>query len=249
MCFQQAAKMDASFLCPTRPWCITPSVARKLTHGRRFCWLRRNGRWVSLSSSRHFFFFNMSFIEIKSGRRSQGIEATDAPFESLNHCTGSFEALLNPEMQCMQNSFSKALPVAKTDTSGMHRAESRGTPLISLSVHQHFCHSQSRFTCSLDGGLSQRIWGEPSLCSLQTASCVWVSGMLRSHFCVQCPVQSWCGFPGHWKTRAIPASLSSQETSRTGSRWTSSVLTRDWQTFLKPSSPAPGPPTQHHQTA
>lgn len=52
--------------------------------------------------------FYMSFIVIKSGRRSQGTEATHASFESLNHCTGRFEALLKQEMQLMQDSFSKA---------------------------------------------------------------------------------------------------------------------------------------------
>lgn len=45
-----------------------------------------------------FFFFYISFIVIKSRRRSQGAEATRATFESLNNCTGSSEPLLNQEM-------------------------------------------------------------------------------------------------------------------------------------------------------
>lgn len=59
--------------------------------------------------------FYISFIIISEGR-SLGTEATYTTFENLSNCTGSLKALLSQEMPCVHDSFSKGLPLAKTDT-------------------------------------------------------------------------------------------------------------------------------------
>lgn len=89
-------------------------------------------------------FFYISFT-VRNPERSQGTEATHATFESLNNGPGSLETLLEQEMQSVHDSFSKALPVAKTDpleciTQRVGKLLSLGVcPFTSISVITRIC--------------------------------------------------------------------------------------------------------------
>ena len=92
----------------------------------------------------------ISFIVMKSGKRSLGTEATHGTFESLNNCIGSSEALVNQEMPSVHR-----IASGTVRDSGEHHPKSGEAPLIKcLSISQHFCCYQSMSTCSLKDGLS-----------------------------------------------------------------------------------------------